>query len=339
MTTSRDVAQAAGVSQSTVSRVLHDNPKVNPETRKRVLNALQEMNYAPDGLARAMITRKTGTIGVVVDDITNPFYPEIIEALGQELVEVGKRMMLWNSKEAGEQGAIEAIRQRFVDGVIFATATPKSTVLYEAARAMAPMVLMNRHIEGIGCDRVTTDNVGGGGLVADYFADWGHERVALITGPQEASTAIERETGFRDAIRTRGIELKNALSQPGYYSQERGHKAMLKLLSLPKPPTAVFCVTDLMAFGALNAARALGKRVPEDVWVVGFDDIKMASWEVFDLTTITQPIAEMAREAVVALMRRIDDPHRSPQHLRLGGGAIIVRGSTAHREIKQRQGD
>lgn len=332
MTTSKDIARVAGVSQTTVSRVLHDHPKVKAETRERVLRVLEEMDYAPDGLARAMVTRKTGTIGVVVEDVTNPFYPEIVGGISDALTKAGQRLMLWNSREAGERGAVEAIRQRLVDGVIVATATPGSTVLQEAVLGSSPVVLMNRQVEDIACDRVTTDNVRGGRLVAEYFAGGGHERVGLISGLREASTAVERERGFRDGAEASGIEPTDALRQPGYYSQDRGHKAMSRLMSLPEPPTAVFCVNDLMAFGAINAARSLGVRVPEDVWVVGFDDIKMASWEIFDLTTVFQPIEEMAREAVRLLLDRLKDPDRPPKHLRLDRARLVVRGSTGHKE-------
>lgn len=329
---SRDVARAAGVSQSTVSRVLHNYSKVKPETRERVLRVLREMDYSPNGLARALITRRTDTIGVVVEDITNPFYPEIVAALCRELAGVGCKMMLWNSKEAGESGAIEAIRQKLVDGVVFTTATPKSAVLYEAVDQGSLMVLVNRYVEGIECDRVTTDNVNGGRLIADYFADWGHEKVGFIAGLQDVSTSLEREAGFRAGLEGRGLRLESDLRQLGYYSHERSYEAMTKLLKLPGPPTAVFCANDLMAFGALNAARALDIKVPEDVWVVGFDNIDMASWKVLDLTTVSQPIAEMAREAVRLLTHRIDAPERPTEHLRLGGSEIVVRGSTAHSE-------
>lgn len=332
MVTSRDIAHVAGVSQTTVSRVLHDNPKVKPETRERVWRVLREMNYSPDGLARAMVTRKTGIIGVVVEDITNPFYPEIVEALCAGLAATDRRVMLWNSGEAGEYGAIEAIRQRLVDGVVFTTATPESAVLYEAVHQGSPVVLVNRYVEGIDCDRVTTDNFKGGCLIADYFADWDRTRVGFIAGLPEASTAVEREAGFREGLKARGIELEDGLWQPGDYSYGRSYEAMKRLLTLPDPPRAVFCANDLMAFAALNAARAVGARVPDDVWVVGFDDIGMASWETFDLTTVRQPIPEMVQGAVDLLMRRINDPERPSEHRRLGGSEVVVRGSTAHRE-------
>lgn len=330
MTTSQDVARAAGVSQPTVSRVLHNNANVKPETRERVLKALRDLNYVPDGLARAMVTRKTGTVGVVVEDITNPFYPEVVEALCRELAGAGHRMTLWNSGKAGEPGAIEAIRQKLVDGVIFTTATAESKVLKEAVRQGSPVTLLNRYVEGIDCDRVTADNIGGGRLIADYLLDHGHVRIGLISGLATASTAIERETGFREGLKDRGVQLDGALQLQGGFSHRLSYQAMRRMLSLPHPPTAVFCANDLSAFGAVDAARALDAEVPEDVWVVGFDDIEMASWEAFDLTTVRQPIPEMARVAVNLLMKRMEDPERPLEHRKFGS-ELVVRGSTAHR--------
>lgn len=335
--TSYDIARAAGVSQPTVSRVLHNNSKVKPDTRERVLQTIQDLEYAPDGLARAMVTRRMGTIGAVVEDITNPFYPEVVEALCSEFAAVNHRMTLWNSGEAGEPSAVEAIKQRLIDGVVFTTALPSSIALAEAVRKGLPIVLVNRHVEGIECDRVTTDNITGGRLIANYFADWGHERIGLITGIEQASTSIEREMGFLEGLEARSQELDPALRLVGSFSHRRSYEAMTEMMKLPNPPTAVFCVNDVMAFGALNAARALRIRVPEDIWIVGFDDIDMASWETFGLTTVSQPINEMVHEAVRLLLNRIDKPDRAPEHLRLGGSEIIVRGSTAHKPPETHQ--
>jgi LacI family transcriptional regulator len=334
MATSRDVALIAGVSQTTVSRVLHDHPGVRPETRERVLRALRETNYAPDGLARAMITRKTGTIGVVIEDITNPFYPEVVEAFCRELAGAGHRMTLWNSGEAGEPAAVEAIQQRLVDGVIFTTATADSVVLKAAVRQGAPVVLFNRHVWDIDCDKVTADNLAGGRLVAEYFVDHGHERIGLITGDQRASTAIERERGFREGLRERGLDPDTILQRPGDFLYRRSREAMHELLGCNSPPTAVFCANDLTALGALDAARELSVKVPEEVWVVGFDDIGMASWRSFDLTTVRQPISEMVQAAVKMMLRRISDPGPQFEHRRFGS-ELIVRASTAHKQLRR----
>lgn len=330
MTTSRDVAREAGVSQSTVSRVLSNHPSVKPETRKRVLEILRETGYVPNGLARALITRRTDTIGVVIEDITNPFYPQVIEMLSAELVAAGKRMMLWNSRAAGESAAIDAIRQGYVDGLIFTTATPLSAVLLEAVRQGFPIVLANRYVEGVACDWVSTDNVKGGQLVADYFAGCGHDRVAFISGPEYASTAVERERGFVGRLRELGMNLQPDFLERGSFSYGRSREAMLRLLALPKRPSAVFCANDLTAFGALDAAQAAEVRVPEDLWVVGFDDVSMAAWESYSLTTVRQPMAGMVREAVRLLLERLEESARPPRHIRLGGEELVVRGSTAN---------
>lgn len=316
-----------------MSRVLHNNPKVKQSTKERVLQAMRELNYAPDGLARAMVTRRTGTIGAVVEDITNPFYPEVVEALCSEFAAVNHRMTLWNSGAAGEPSAVEAIQQRLIDGVVFTTALPSSTALTEAVSQGLPVVLVNRYIEGVDCDRVTTDNINGARLIADYLANWGHQRVGLITGIEEASTSIERETGFRDGLADRGLELDPELRFVGDFSHRLSYEAMTELMRRPDPPTAVFCVNDVMGFGALNAARALGVQVPEDVWVIGFDDIDMASWETFNLTTVSQPITDMSHEAVRMLLRRIEDSAYPPEHLLLGGSEIVVRSSTGHKPL------
>ena len=337
MTTSYDIARIAGVSQTTVSRVLHDHPKVRSATRERVLWAMQKLNYEPDGLARAMVSGRTGTVGVVVEDITNPFYPEIVEALCSKLSAAGYRMTLWNSGAAGEPAAVEAIRQKLVDGVIFTTATGGSNALKEAVHRGSPVVLVNRYVEDIDCDRVTTDNISGGRMIADYFVDRKHEKIALVSGLPAASTSMERESSFREALRKRGTYLEEDLCRIGNFSQHLSYTATVDLLESPEPPTAMFCVNDMMAFGALNGARAVGVRVPEDLWVVGFDDIRMASWELFDLTTVSQPIVKMAQEAVRLFVQRIKEPDKEPQHIRLGGGEIKVRGSTAHKEPRDHQ--
>ena len=165
MTTSYDIARAMPVCPRRpspgCSMIIR---RSSSSTRERVLRAMRELNYEPDGLARAMVSGKTGTIGVVVEDITNPFYPEIVEALCSKLSAAGFRMTLWNSGAAGEPAALEAIRQKLVDGVIFTTATSESSVLKEAVNRRSPVVLVNRYVEGTECDRVTTDNVTGGRL-------------------------------------------------------------------------------------------------------------------------------------------------------------------------------
>lgn len=333
MVTSRDVARAAGVSQATVSRVLQASDNVTEQTRQRVLRAVAETGYEPNVVARAMKTQRTGTIGVVVARITNPYYPQMIEALSAELASAQQRMVLWTSEGTGDASALEAIRQRMVDGVVFTTVTAESVPLHEALRRGAPVVTLNRSVEGIACDQVTSDNLTGSRAVLRYLVEAGHRRVGFIGGPIGPSTSGERERGFREAMADAGLQLDERLCRRGDFSHEDGRAAARHLLGLDRPPTAVFCVNDLTAMGAIDGARSLGRQVPDDIWVVGYDDIAMASWESYDLTTIRQPITEMAELAVRLLLRRITEPGVDPRHHRFPF-ELVVRGSTANTPVR-----
>lgn len=331
MVTSHDVARAAGVSQATVSRVLSGSPKVAPQTRERVLSALTATGYTPNLVARAMRTRRTGTIGVVVASITNPFYPELIEAVAGALSRADSRMILWIADGgAGEESALEAIRQQLVDGIIFTTVTERTRALHEALTHAAPVVMLNRAVAGAHGDQVTSDNVAGGVAVADHFVQGGHRRIGLISGPQAASTAVKREAGFREGLAAHGTKLAKTRCRAGGFTHSGGFEAMRWLLGRPRPPTAVFCVNDLSAFGAVDAARTLGIKVPEDLWIAGYDDISMSGWAGYDLTTVRQPIADMSAKAVSLLMARIEDPLRPIESLELHG-RLVVRRSTGGR--------
>lgn len=329
MVTSRDVARVAGVSQATVSRVLLDSKKVTEATRERVLAAMASTGYAPNAVARAMKTQRTGTVGVVVARITNPYYPEIIEALSGELAKAGQRMVLWASEGAGDASALEAIRQGMVDGLIFTTVTEESAPLQEALSRRSPVVTLIRSVEGLDCDQVTSDNWHGSGGIARYFVGLGHRRVGFIGGPRGPSTSREREEGFRAGLAASGVALDGALTRYGDFSHADGRHHMRELLSSVEPPSAVFCVNDLTALGAIDGALSLGVRVPDDVWVAGYDDIPMATWDSFDLTTVRQPVSAMSALAVQLLLRRMADPSLSRHHHRYPS-QIVVRGSTAH---------
>lgn len=331
MTTSRDIARIAGVSQATVSRVLQSHPSVRSETRQRVLQVLAETNYQPNVLARAMKTNLTGTIGVVVARLTNPLYPELLQLLGTVLAGADKRMLVWDSDAAGEQSAIDAIRQGLVDGVIFTTATADSKSLYLALEHGAPVVLVNRMVEGCPCDQVASDNRGGGQRVADYLVRSGLRRVGMISGPQKASTIRDREQGFREGLKAHGMDLARELYRcVETFSYKNGREAMLRLLELANPPDAVFCANDVIALGAIDGARSLGLRIPEDVWVVGYDDIEMASWDAFDLTTVRQPREDMARTAVKLLIERIGSSSQE-WAIHCLPNELVIRGSTARK--------
>jgi LacI family transcriptional regulator len=329
MVTSRDVARVAGVSQATVSRVLHNNPNVGEDIRLRVLKAFEDTGYVANTQARAMRTRRTGIIGVVTGQITNPFYPELIDALATSLNETGQRMILWTTGGSSEPGAVDAIRSGAVDGVIFTTATGESEALNEAIRRRAPLVLTNRSIAGAPCDQVTSDNVTGGGTIANYFLSYGHTNVAVVGGPETISTGRERQAGFVAALEEAGVRIPlRRTPAAATFLHEAGMEIGMKLLRARDRPTAIFCVNDLLAFGVLDAARRLGIGVPDDLWVAGYDDVEMASWPSFDLTTVRQPTDAMAKVVVAMLLRRISSDAPLPFEHRRFVSELVVRSST-----------
>ena len=338
MLTSRDVARLAGVSQATVSRVIHGSTAVSEPTRERVERVLDRTGYKPNLMARAMRTRRTGTVGVVVTRLTNPFYPHLLEALNRTLEQAGYRMILWEASGDGERAAEDAIRQGLVDGAICTTITARSTLLRLAVEEQAPIVLVNRGVPDAPVDQVTSDNRQAARTIARYLVDGGHRRIGMICGPPEASTSTERERGFCSGLEELGLTVDPKLVYRGDFSHRDGHRGMGELLASSEPPTAVFCVNDLLALGALDRARSAGVAVPRDVWVVGYDDIEMAAWEAFDLTTIKQPLAEMALAAVELLNARLQNPGAPRQSMRFPG-ELIIRGSTAHAPERLHGGD
>ena len=326
--TSKDVAAHAGVSQSTVSRVLVGDPHVSNKTRERVMRALDELNYQPHSAARVMKTGRTGSVGVVISRLTNPFYPELLDLLGQELHSAGMNLLVWHAELGGDQQALQALSQRAVDGVIFTTATESTFGLADAANREAPIILANRTVDAAPFDQIAGDGVRGGRTAAEHLLALGHSRFGLISADRQPSTTREREEGFRSALAEHGIELEPHLIYRGGFSHEEGVRAMRRLLLSGTPPTAVFCVNDVLALGAMDGAQAANRRVPEDVSVIGYDDIAIASWGRYDLTTVHQPTHAIAATSVRMLMRRITEPTAPTEHIRLPV-ELVIRSSTS----------
>lgn len=329
MATSNDIARRAGVSQATVSRVLRNEASVSAKTRARVLRVVEELGYQPNAIARAMRTSRTDTIGVVVARLSNPLYPELLDLLNGALSALGKRMIVWDLEGSGEEAVGDAIRQSLVDGVIFTVAIADSPALQEVLRSRAPVVLVNRTIEGLACDQVSSDNFGGAQLVARYLVENGRKRIAFISGDVEPSTIRHREEGFLSELARLGVPLAPHLHLRGPFRHDFGRQAMRSLLQLATPPDAVFCANDVMAFGALDGAHELGRAVPEDVWVVGFDDLAMASWSMMSLTTVRQPLRHLIDEGLRMLLERVQHSADAPRSLCLPT-ELVIRGSTGH---------
>lgn len=311
MVTSRDVARLAGVSQATVSRVLSPTANVLPHTRERVLAAMDELGYVPHAGAQAMKTRRTDVIGVVIADVTNPFYSELLDELTRVLGGAGFRVVVWNAGAGSHQDALNAIAESSVDGVVFATATASSPELQEAVKRNRPIVLINRDVEGVECDRVVSENRIGGAAVADYLVQHGRTDAAIIMGDENATTSRDRAAGFLDRMRELGHDVPQSLRFNGDFSHDRAFEITHQLLSGARP-SAIFCVNDNMAFGAIDALRDLSIDA-SSCWVVGYDDVEVSSWPSFNLTTIRQPSRAMAAEGAKLLINRIKHPETPPR--------------------------
>ena len=326
--TSRDVARLAGVSQPTVSRALRGDPRVAAETRARVESAVAALGYVPSEAGRNLVTRTAKRIGIVVSDLTNPFYPHLIGPLHDALEDHGYRMMVF-TEPSDSQVSVGQLVDGSVDGVVLLTSDVGSALPAELSRRRVPFVFLNRESgPGVG-DAAVVDNDLGGRLAAKHFTGLGHRRIAGIFGPQTTSTGRDREMGFRLALADAGIGLSPELTHRGSFEFDTGHRAMRELLALPSPPTAVFCGNDVVAIGALNAASAAGVRVPDVLSLIGFDDIPMASWEVFQLTTIGHDLALMARSAAELLVERIKGSSTEPPRRIMSRPHVVERSTTA----------
>jgi LacI family transcriptional regulator len=324
------------VSQATVSRVLAGHSGVQVETRERVLAVMRAMNYRPNGIARAMRTSRNGNIGVVVSRLSNPIYPEILQILGSCLRKAGLRMMVWNTDAEDIDAAVSAVRESLVDGVIMTTSTASSQPLYEAVMLNAPVVLVHRVMDGWPCDQVTSDNASGARSVADYLVQSERRRIGLIAGPAQASTIRDRLNGFRTRLEELGRPLNSAwVIEPRAFSHQAGMDAADYLLDLAEPPDAIFCVNDVLALGARDAARVRRVDVPGELWIVGYDDIEMSAWPAFDLTTVRQPLELMVQRAVELLRARIAGASDAHQMIRFAND-LVIRGSTGgHRPLAE----
>lgn len=324
--TSLDVARLAGVNQSTVSRALAHDGKVSAETRARVLAAAKQLGYTPNAIARSLITQKTNIIGIVTADVTIPFQPYILEKFLQKLQARGRQVLVFTA--APGQQADDLLPTAFqyqVDALVVTSVTLSSQTLLDRSRGGTRVVLFNRYMEGGAISSVTGDNLAAGRTVADFFIDSGHERLAYVGGAPDSSTNRDRERGFINQLWERGAA-KPLQESAGEYTYGAGRAAALRLLDRSTPPNGVFCASDILAIGAIDAAKHLGLQVPDDISIVGVDDIPMASWDAYSLTTVRLPVDDMV-DATIDLLLQAPARLQEPASIRFPG-SLIMRGST-----------
>jgi DNA-binding LacI/PurR family transcriptional regulator len=311
--TARAVAERAGVSMSAVSRTFTEGASVSEKTRAKVLAAAAALDYQPNVLARSLMTRRTDLIGLVSNNFANPAFMEVFDLFTQRLQQRGRRPLLANLS-AGEETAraLDMLLQYNVDGAIVASSTLPPALVQACLDARLPVVLAFGKFRGKQpVNVVGVDDVQGGRLAGELLLERGYRRVAFLGGPRTASSTSGRLKGLRIALRKAGRR-PVAETSGAAYSHEAGIAGMRELLR-QGGIDSVFCGDDILAMGALDACREAGIAVPESIGVVGFNDIAMAAWPAYDLTTIRQPIGDITVAAVEMLLALIDRPDRPPQ--------------------------
>ncbi|MCM3262685.1 LacI family transcriptional regulator [Streptomyces thermoviolaceus] len=307
--TSVQIAREAGVAQSTVSRVLNGG-SVSEETRRRVLDVVAKYDFQPSQAARSLVGTRSGLIGVVIRDLTNPFYPVMVKAVEHVLHQQGLRLSLVTDVMTPEEG-LALLRREGVDGVVFTSAVQDDPLAHRMLKHDIPVVLCHRTLEDFPADQVEADNATAGRLAADHLLSLGHRHVGMVCGSAGASTTQQRGAAFRDRLRAHGDVTLTEVD--GDYDYATAYGAVRTLLSGDRRPTALFCHNDIMAYAALNAAAAAGVRVPDELSVVGCDDVPLSAWERIDLTTVRQPLERIAQVGVELLVQRLDEPDLPPR--------------------------
>jgi DNA-binding LacI/PurR family transcriptional regulator len=328
--TAHDVAAALGVSQSTISRAFSTSASIAPDMRKRVMEAAKRLGYQPNVIARSLITRRTNIVAIVIANLTDPFYPVVLDALTQGVQARGFQTLLFiTSEESSIDDTLASLLQYQVDAIVIASATLSSEMVRVCAQRATPVLLFNRYVPDLKVNAVSCDNVAGGRDVADFLAVRGHLRPAFVSGQSDATTNIDRRQGFMQ----RWAEIGHGACREiegGSYSFQAGFAAAQAAMGQPERPDALFFASDIMAIGGLHAIRERGFSVPDDVTVIGFDDVPLASWPVFNLTTVRQPMAEMVQEGLGLLSLEMDGT-RAPLSTRFIPGMLIERGSSKSR--------
>jgi len=324
--TSAEVAARAGVSQSAVSRVFTPGASASPKTAAKVRQAARELGYRPNALARAVVSGKSRMIGLVVAYLENQFYPDVLEKLSNTLQERGYHVLVFMaSQTAGNiENVVDEILDYQVDGIIAASVALSSDLTERCRTAGVPMVLFNRSQDDPRMSSVTSDNLSGGEKVADFLVGAGHTKIGFIAGWEGASTQRDREEGLKRGLAKAGLDLH--AREVGNFRMDEAREATLRMFKTD-PPDAVFVANDHMAMAVMDTLRhELGLNVPDDVSVVGYDDVPTAAWPSYDLTTIRQPANRMVAETVDILLAKIDHIETIPRRVEIDS-PLIVRGS------------
>lgn len=329
--TAQQVARRAGVSQSAVSRVFTPGASVSEKMATRVREAAEELGYRPNILARAMVSGRSRIVGFVVAYLDNYFYPEAIEKLSNAMQKRGYHLLMFMASQTtgSIDDVVDEILDYQIDGLIFASVALSSSIVRRCQAAGVPVVLFNRRQDMEGISSITSDNFAGGRKIGEYLIACGHKRIGYIAGWEGASTQRDREAGLMAALKTHSMDL--FAREVGNFRKEGAIEAALSMFDKPSEqrPDAVFVANDHMAFHVLDVLRhRLHMRVPEDVAVVGYDDVPPAAWPAYDLTTVRQRANLMVEETVNTLIQHVENPKNFiPRQVAIDG-PLIERGTS-----------
>ncbi|MBU2994595.1 LacI family DNA-binding transcriptional regulator [Octadecabacter sp. 1_MG-2023] len=324
--TLKDVAELAGVSRSAVSRTFTEGASVSAKTRNKVMTAANELGYSPNALASSLTTGRTKMIGLVSNNFHNPIFLEVFDLFTRGLHERDLRPLLVNlTDETDPEASVRMLRQYSVDGVIVAS----STLPHDFARAFrdagVPVVhSFGRQSEAPAVDVLGIDNIAAGRLAARTLIDRGYTNVGFLGGPASATSTIDRQAGFMEEVAQHsGMSATSSFATA--YSFEAGREEMTRLLA-SKPAQAYFCGDDVLSIGAMSALQTAGLKVPDDVGIIGLNDMEMAGWENINLTTIHNPVSEIIAASIARVTELVADPTLEPK-ARLFDGSVVERGT------------
>ncbi len=324
----KDIARAAGVTPGTVSRALHDSPRVHPKTRRQIQRIAGDMAYVPSAVARSLVTQRTYTLGVVVTTITDLFLAEVFTAIEETAWEFNYRVLLTNSRgePAREIEAIRSLRERRVDGIVLISGCTDCDADCLQILSGLPVIMINNAHNVPIWSSVQVDNVTSSKEACQHLLELGHTRVAHIAGPACLWDSEERRRGYEQALDDYGIGVDPSLIVAGDSLPMGGMEAMRRLLALEHPPSAVSCYNDVTALGAMRASRGCGLSIPDDISIVGFDDIDLAAYLETPLTTVAQPKHRMGEKAVRMIMELVAGAEQVADCVL--PGRLVIRDST-----------
>ncbi|CAM4525333.1 LacI family DNA-binding transcriptional regulator [Paenibacillus xylanexedens] len=320
-----DIAREAGVSIATVSQVINGKGKISEKRRAEIMEIMERLHYQPSAIAAALTGKQTYTLGLLVPDISNPYFAELARAVEDRSRQLGYSVVICSTDNKDErvERYLNLLQQKRVDGMMIGTGIDNAEILSPLLQQSIPIALIARHMPSLSVHTVTIDDILGGALAAEHLLELGHTRLAVLSEPSKVSSSQERVRGFRETLIKAGYTLEPNQIRESAADLSSAKKEALLLLGEKDHPTGLFCCNDIQAIGALQAAKELGLRVPEDVSIIGFDNTILASVTSPPLTTVAQPIEELGHRAVDLLIEELKDEQKEPQKIVLKPELVI----------------